>query len=240
MNSKLIRAAVAGACGKMGKIAVQAIEQAPDLDLVAKIVRGDDFEEALTSSGADVVVDFTTPQFVDRHLRRAVELGIHPVIGTTGLNSDSLAFSKSLAAESSLGGVVAPNFAVGAVLMERLSREVSRHFSAVEIIEAHHPDKKDVPSGTALRTREVICESTRKGTEEISIHSIRLPGYVASQEVIFGGLGERLSIRHDSFDRQCYAPGILIAVRAAPQLDRLVCDLGTLLFSETDRCRTTS
>ncbi len=223
----------------MGKIAVEAIGCAPDMNLVAKIVRGDDFGAVLTSVRAEVVVDFTTPTVVDSHLRRAIELGVHPVIGTTGIDQNSLSQSISLAADSKLGGVVAPNFAVGAVLMERLTREVSRHFDDVEIIEAHHPNKRDVPSGTALRTRDVICESTLRDTDEISIHSIRLPGYVASQEVVFGGLGERLSIRHDSLDRQCYAPGILIAVRAAPQLDQLICDLSTLLFSESDRCRAT-
>lgn len=229
---RLMYVAVAGAGGRMGRMVCEAVPSTPGLTLVAEVGRGDDLRAALVSSRAKVLVDFTSPQAGADHLDLAIELGVHPVIGTTGIPRERLETAAARARERSLGGVVAPNFAIGAVLMIELARRAAPHLRAVEIIEAHHPRKLDAPSGTALRTRDQIQGALGPGSE-IPIHSVRLPGFVASQEVILGGEGERLSIRHDTLDRGCFAPGILLAVRRAPSLRELHFDLAPLLLSSS-------
>ncbi len=228
--------AVAGAAGRMGQMTVAAIKSAGDLSLVAAIGRSDDLRSRLEEVRPDVLIDFTTPDVGADHLDWAIELGISPVVGTTGLPPQRLAASVARAREARLGGVIAPNFAVGAVLMMELAKRAAPHLDAIEIIEAHHPAKKDAPSGTAARTRAGLAMVLGRDADSIPIHSVRLPGFIASQEVILGGHGERLSIRHDTLDRTCFAPGILLAVRRARSLDHLVLDLAELLFEEEDRC----
>ena len=182
--SQEIRVALAGARGRMGRSIAPALREAPDLELVAEIERHDDLAAVLRRSEAGVLVDFTSPECGADHLEAALELGIHPVIGTTGLDRVRLDRALELSRRRRIGGVVAPNFALGAVLMIELARRAARHLPAIEIIEQHHPDKKDRPSGTALRTREVLAEVVGRG--EIPIRSVRLPGVVANQEVILG------------------------------------------------------
>ncbi len=237
-TSKPIAVLVAGARGRMGLMVVEAVSAAEDLELVAEVDQGDDLEHALARSGATVLVDFTVPAVGADHLDLALAHGVHPVIGTTGIPRDRLDAAVERARERGIGGVVAPNFAVGAVLMIELARQAARHLPSIEIIEAHHPEKIDAPSGTALRTRERLADLAGDRAT-IPIHSVRLPGFVASQEVILGGPGERLSIRHDTLDRTCFAPGILLAIRSAPSLERLYLDLAPLLLAEGDGCRST-
>lgn len=233
-----IRVAVAGAGGRMGGMVVTAVSSAPDLVVVAEVEAGDDLATTLAASEAQVLVDFTVPAVGGIHLETAIASGVHPVIGTTGIDPACLERATEGARERGIGGVVAPNFALGAVMMIELARRAAPHWDAVEILEAHHPAKQDAPSGTALRTREAIA-GVRSDSGEIPIHSVRLPGFVASQEIWFGGAGERLSIRHDTLDRTCFAPGILLAIRSAPTLRELVLDLAPLLFDDrSDRDHT--
>ena len=229
-----ITVAVSGSAGRMGRMVVGAVDNTPDLQLVAAVDRDDDLAAILRDRRPQVLVDFTVPAVGADHLDLALELGIHPVVGTTGIPADRLDAAADRARSSGCGGVVAPNFAVGAVLMLELSRRAAPHLPSIEIIEAHHPDKLDAPSGTALRTRQGLEAAAGLPEGEIPIHSVRLPGFIASQEVILGGSGERLSIRHDTLDRGCFAPGILLAVRRAPSLGVLHRDLAPLLFDDAE------
>ena len=231
---------VAGAAGRMGRMAVEAITAAPDLSLVGTIGREDDFRATLEALRPEIVLDVTTPEVGADHLDWAIERGVHPIVGTTGMPSDRLARAKDAARAAKLGGIVAPNFALGAVLMIELAKRVAPFLDSVEIIEAHHPAKRDAPSGTAARTRQELQAIRGDESADVPIHSVRLPGYIASQEVIFGGAGERLSIRHDTLDRTCFAPGILLAARRVRTLDQLVFDLASLLFAEEERCASSS
>jgi 4-hydroxy-tetrahydrodipicolinate reductase len=202
-----IRVAVAGAAGRMGAMVCEAVTGAPDMDLVARADPSLDtsLAEALTAR-PDVLVDFTVPDSALANAREAVAAGVHVVIGTTGF--DLLALDELRGANV----FVAPNFAIGAVLMMQFAAEAARHMQAAEIIELHHAGKLDRPSGTAARTAALMAEAAGPGTE-IPIHSVRLPGLVAHQEVILGDVGQTLSIRHDSIDRQSFMPGVLLAVR---------------------------
>lgn len=216
---------VVGARGRMGQATVRALEAADDLRVHACVNPGDNLEAAL-EAGLQAVVDFTTPDVVERHLEAYIRAGVCPVIGTTGLAP--LAFERlaTLARERRLGGVVAPNFAIGAILMMDLARRAARHLPDVEIVESHHPAKKDAPSGTALKTAQQIEEVT---AASVPIHSVRLPGFLARQEVVLGGMGERLTISHDTLDRTCYMPGVLLACRKVPLLQELRFGLESLL-----------
>ena len=227
-----ITVAISGAAGHMGRMIVAAVEAVPDLSIVAALDRDDDLAAVLADRRPQVLIDFTVPAVGADHLDLALELGVHPVVGTTGIPADRLDGAAERARANGIGGVVAANFAVGAVLMMELSRRAAAHLGSIEIIEAHHPKKLDAPSGTSLRTRLGLAEAAGVPAEEIPIHSMRLPGFIASQEVILGGEGERLSVRHDTLDRSCFAPGILLACRKAPTLDRLFLDLAPLLFGE--------
>jgi 4-hydroxy-tetrahydrodipicolinate reductase len=201
----LIRVAVAGAAGRMGSTVCEAVEGAEDMELVARAdpALGTSVQDAL-SSGPDVLVDFTVPTTALANARLAVAAGVHVVIGTTGFDVSEL---------EDLHGAnvfVAPNFAIGAVLMMRFAVEAARHMARAEIIELHHDRKLDAPSGTAARTAALMREA---GGAEVPVHSVRLPGLVAHQEVILGDVGQTLTIRHDSVDRVSFMPGVLLAVR---------------------------
>lgn len=184
-------------------------------------------EAVLDDQAPDVVVEFTVPDTVYGNARTCLERGVHSVIGTTGLTDVQLGELAELAAESNANCFIAPNFAIGAVLMMEASKLIAPHMPDCEIIELHHDQKLDAPSGTAKRTAGLIAEAG--GRADVPIHSVRLPGLVAHQEVIFGGLGETLTVRHDSLARESFMPGVLLAVRRVRELDGLVVGLENLL-----------
>jgi len=244
--STSIRVLVNGAKGKMGREAVRAVRSEADLALVGETDLGDRLAETIAGTGAQVVVDFTHPCAAAQNTETILRCGAHPVVGTTGFTPADIQRLESLAAELRRGGVIAPNFAVGAVLLMRFAAEAARFLPDVEIIELHHDQKADAPSGTAVKTAEMIAErrapagaaaaekesvpGVRGGRwRGIPIHSVRLPGLVAHQEVLLGGLGQTLTLRHDSLSRASFMPGVILAVRKAPRLDRLYYGLETIL-----------
>jgi 4-hydroxy-tetrahydrodipicolinate reductase len=204
-----LRVAVAGAAGRMGQTVCAAVEGAEDLQLTGRAdpALGTALQDVLER--ADVLVDFTIPATVAQNARAAVAAGVHVVIGTTGFDPAEL---EDLAGAQA-NVFIAPNFAIGAVLMMQFAAQAARHMSKAEIIELHHDRKLDKPSGTAARTAELMGG-------EVPIHSVRLPGLVAHQEVILGDVGQTLSIRHDSIDRESFMPGVLLAIRRVPTLER--------------------
>ncbi len=211
----MIRVVASGAAGRMGEAVCEAVDGADDLELVARADPALGVELAETLGDADVVVDFTTPDTAVANVRACLEAGVHAVVGTTGFEVDSL----REAAEASSGKAkcfVAANFAIGAVLLMEVSQTIARHMPDCEIVELHHDKKLDAPSGTAKRTAELIRAAG--GDVHEPIHSVRLPGLVAHQEVIFGGEGQTLSVRHDSIDRRSFMPGVLLAVREVGSL----------------------
>ncbi|ASN51640.1 4-hydroxy-tetrahydrodipicolinate reductase [Sinomonas sp. R1AF57] len=225
--------AVLGANGRMGSEAVKAVGAAPDMELVAALGRGDSLE-AVLDAGARYVVDLTVPDSTEENVRFAVEHGLHAVVGTTGWTAERLASLEALLAEHAGTGVlIAPNFALGSVLASAFAAKASKYFESVEIVELHHPDKVDAPSGTAVRTAQLIAASRSAAgvgpspdatvkqldgargadVEGVRVHAVRLRGLVAHQEVLLGGPGEQLTLRHDSFDRASFMPGVLLGLR---------------------------
>lgn len=267
-TSRPVRVGVAGASGRMGREVVRAVHGEPECELAAAVdvqdrgvdagllagvgptgvlVRGD-LTEALVESRADVLVDFTLAEAAWNNALAAVGIGVSPVIGTTGLSAEQLKTLDENAREAQVGAFVAPNFAIGAVLLMLFSRQAARYMPEAEIIELHHEKKIDAPSGTAMRTATLILEgrgvrtATRPSHESfvlegarggdldgVRIHSVRLPGFVAHQEVIFGGQGQTLTMRHDSTDRTSFMPGVLLAVKRVRALDGLVVGLEHLM-----------
>jgi 4-hydroxy-tetrahydrodipicolinate reductase len=235
----VIRVGVLGADGKMGRLVCAAVASDPDLELAAAVdpssagrpapgeleVAGD--RDALEASGAGVVVDFTRPDAVMENVRYVVEHGMNAVVGTTGIGPEELDRIRGWLRDTELGVVVAPNFSVGAVVGQRLAEQAARFFPAAEVIELHHDQKVDAPSGTAAATARRISGARKESwtgpsggqafrggdVEGVRVHSVRLPGLVAHQEVIFGAQGQTLTIRHDAPDRSCYLPGVLLAIR---------------------------
>jgi len=244
-----IRVLVVGASGRMGREVVRAVTQAEDMIVAAAvdhckggedagqvagigplgIVISESLSDAIAQSSPDVVVDFTLPTAVLGNVRTAVRAGVACVVGTTGLTEKDISELRGLCEERKQSVLIVPNFAIGAVLMMQFAAQASRHFDSSEIVELHHAGKADAPSGTALRTAEMMASSagsqfagkdssdgrSSRGQAEgaIHIHSVRLPGLIAHQEVIFGGWGETLTIRHDSTSRECFMPGVLLAIR---------------------------
>lgn len=229
----MIKVGVLGARGRMGAEVVKAVTAAADLELVASLDLGDSLDQLVTS-GAQVVVDFTTPDSVMANVEFLISKGIHTVVGTTGFDDARVAKVKALvSANPKVGVLIAPNFAIGAVLMMEFAAKAAKYFESAEIIELHHPEKVDAPSGTAARTAQLMTQArkdaglvampdaTNSGIAaarggnvgDIPVHSIRLRGLVAHQEVLLGGLGETLTIRHDSLDRAGFMPGVLLGVR---------------------------
>ena len=244
-----MRVAVLGAAGRMGSAACAAVEAEDDLELVAPLGSGDALT-ALTDAGVEVAVDLTRPDAVMANLQFCVEHGIHAVVGTSGFDDERLATLRGwLASAPGVGVLVAPNFAVGAVLMMRFAEQAARFFESVEIVELHHPDKADAPSGTARRTAEVVAAARRDAgfgpmpdatatalagargaqVEGVPVHSVRARGLVAHQEVILGTTGETLTIRHDSYDRQSFMPGVLLGIREVGSRPGLTVGLDALL-----------
>lgn len=244
-----IRVGVLGARGRMGAEVCRAVDAADDLDLVAMIDQGDGLF-SVTDAGAQVVVDFTTPDVVMDNLRWCIDQGINVVVGTSGFTEARLDQVRGwLALKPEVGVVIAPNFGVGAVLMMEFAERAARFFESIEIIEQHHPKKVDAPSGTALHTARVIAEARAKAgvgpmpdatTQElpgargadvdgVRVHSVRASGLVAHQEILFGTQGETLTIRHDSLDRASFMPGVLLAIRSVVNRPGLTIGLGPLL-----------
>ena len=263
----MIRVGVLGATGRMGRQVCQAVAEDPDVTLVAAIsprrvgesigaiighpdvdVRISDQLDVALQAESDVLVDFTTPDAVMDNVRWAMDHAIHLVVGTSGIGPDELEEIRGLIEEDGAHVVVAPNFAIGAVLSQRFAEEAARFFPAVEIIELHHEGKADAPSGTAFATARRVAEA--RGTDwtgpesesldgvrggdvdGVRVHSVRLPGLVAHQEVIFGALGETLTIRHDSLDRSSFMPGVLLAIKAVISRPGLTVGLEPLLGAE--------
>jgi len=228
----MIKVGVLGSRGRMGAEVVKAVTEAPDLELVSALDLGDSLD-TLVTNGAQVVVDFTTPDSVMANLEFLISHNIHAVVGTTGFDDARISKIKSLLASSQSGVLIAPNFAIGAVLMMEFATKAAKYFESAEIIELHHPNKVDAPSGTAARTAELMSKSRKEAgltpmpdatstsldgargatVGDIPVHSVRLRGLVAHQEVLLGGIGETLSIRHDSIDRVGFMPGVLLGVR---------------------------
>lgn len=242
-----MRVAVLGAKGKVGATMVAAVADAADLELSAQVDAGDALS-ALTDSNTEVVIDFTHPDVVMDNLKFLIDNGIHAVVGTTGFTDERIAQVRAwLDAKPDVSVLIAPNFAIGAVLTMHFAAQAARHFESVEVIELHHPHKADAPSGTAARTAKLIAEA-RKGlppnpdatstgiegargadVDGIPVHSIRLAGLIAHQEVLFGTTGETLTIRHDSLDRTSFVPGVLLGVRKVAQRPGLTIGIEPLL-----------
>ena len=227
----MIKVGILGAQGRMGSEVVKAVTDSGDCSLFAALDQGDSLDALI---GADVVVDFTTPDVVMANLEFLIANGIHAVVGTTGFSDDRIAILKAwLSANPATGVLIAPNFAIGAVLMMEFAEKAAKYFESAEIIELHHPNTVDAPSGTAARTAALIADARKKANLEampdatttaldgargalvgdVPVHSVRLRGLIAHQEVLFGGLGETLTIRHDSLDRAGFMPGVLLGVR---------------------------
>jgi 4-hydroxy-tetrahydrodipicolinate reductase len=210
----LIRVAVSGAAGRMGATVCEAVEGAEDLELTGRADPALGVELAALLDGADVAVDFTTAEAAPENVRACLEAGVHAVVGTTGFNLEALRGAVEEVGRANC--FVAPNFAIGAVLMMQAAERIAAHMPECEIIELHHETKRDAPSGTAKRTAEIIRSAG--GNVHEPIHSVRLPGLVAHQEVLFGGDGQLLTIRHDAFSREAYVPGVLLALEKLPSL----------------------
>jgi len=242
-----MRVAVLGSKGKVGATMVQAVTAAEDLSLSAEVDAGDPLN-LLTDSNTEVVIDFTHPDVVMANLEFLIDHGIHAVVGTTGFTDERLQKVRSwLAAKRGVSVLIAPNFAIGAVLSMHFAKQAAPFFESVEVIELHHPQKADAPSGTAARTAALIAEA-RKGlppnpdatstglpgargadVDGVPVHSVRLAGLVAHQEVLFGTLGETFTIRHDSIDRTSFVPGVLLAVRRVAEHPGLTIGIESLL-----------
>jgi 4-hydroxy-tetrahydrodipicolinate reductase len=242
-----MRVGVLGAKGKVGATMVAAVEAADDLTLSAAVDAGDPLS-ALVDSGTEVVIDFTHPSVVMDNLKFLVDNGIHAVVGTTGFTDERLEQVRTwLADKPEVAVLIAPNFAIGAVLSMHFAQQAARFFESVEVIELHHPHKADAPSGTAARTARLIAEARKDllpnpdatstgldgargaNVDGIPVHSVRLAGLVAHQEVLFGTEGETLTIRHDSIDRTSFVPGVLLAVRRVPERPGLTVGIEPLL-----------
>jgi 4-hydroxy-tetrahydrodipicolinate reductase len=242
-----IKVLVNGAFGRMGQMVTKAITANPKFELAGQIGREYNLAKSIKDSNAQVVVDFTHPSVVFSNAQTIIEAGAHPVIGTSGLTRDQVLTLQNQCDMLKLGGLIAPSFSLGAVLMMKYAKEIAKYLPHVEIIELHHDNKADSPSGTAIRTAEMIAEScstinqpikssieTVAGARganhlNIPIHAVRLPGLLAHQEVIFGGLGETLTLRHDSFDRACFMPGVCLACEKVVNLKTLAYGLEKIL-----------
>jgi 4-hydroxy-tetrahydrodipicolinate reductase len=243
-----ITVVVSGARGRMGREVVAAVNAEPDLTLVAEVDMGDSLDDALAQAGANAVVDFTSPDAVMANIATILRRRVVPIVGTTGLSPADIRKVEGLCREAKTGALIAPNFAIGAILMMRFAQEAARFMPDAEIVEMHHERKVDAPSGTAAKTAEMIALGRAntavtplpegafekipgsrggKAAGDVPVHSVRLPGFVASQMVIFGGLGQTLTIRHDSIDRKSFMPGVVLALR---HVRALASNGGTLVY----------
>lgn len=233
-----IRIIVNGAHGNMGSLAYQTLQNQQDFNVVAALGHGDNLAQAIQRTDAQVVVDLTRADCVYENSLTIIQNGARPVIGTTGLMMEQIHALQALCATKQLGGIIAPNFSISAVLMMRFAEIAARYLSEVEIIETHHQGKLDAPSGTALKTAEMIAHARRNpkkvlelkellpgvrggAHQAVPIHSLRLPGVLARQQVLFGSTGETLSITHDTSDRACFMQGLVLACQEVQKIDSL-------------------
>jgi 4-hydroxy-tetrahydrodipicolinate reductase len=238
---------VNGARGKMGSLACETINNHPAFELVASLGQGDDLQSAMIETKAQIVIELTRADCVYENSLTIIKNNVHPVIGASGLLPEQIRSLQHLCSEKKLGGIIAPNFSIAAVLMMRFAAEAAYFLPEVEIVEAHHQQKLDAPSGTAMKTAEMIAASRRdkknhlllkellpgaRGAtyHDVNIHSLRLPGLLARQQVIFGSIGETLSITHDSIDRSSFMPGVILACEQVQTLDKLYYGLEHLLY----------
>ncbi|MDP3562179.1 MAG: 4-hydroxy-tetrahydrodipicolinate reductase [Legionellaceae bacterium] len=238
---------VNGSNGKMGTMACNAIEEHPDFILAARLGRNDNVTDAIKDTGAAIVIDLTRADCVYKNTLAIINAGAHPIIGTSGLLDEQIKMLQSLCNEQKLGGLIVPNFSIGAILLMRFAAEAARLFSEVEIIEAHHQEKLDSPSGTAIKTadmiaaarqnekkqlpvKEIVAGARGATYQDINIHSLRLPGILAQQQVIFGSVGETLTITHNSIDRNSFKSGLVFACQHVQKIDELYYGLEHLLF----------
>ncbi len=244
----MVRVLVNGAKGKMGRMTVEAVKADPALSLVGETDIGDDLIQSIMESGAEVVVDFTIASAAYENFVKILDAGAHPVAGTSGFDKAQVEKLADICRAKKIGGLIAPNFSIGAVLMMKFAQEAAKYIPNAEIVEAHHEQKLDAPSGTAVRTAEMMAEAaalnkavpkTAKETLAgarggclggIPIHSIRLPGFLAHQRVIFGSAGETLTLEHSSIDRKCFMPGVRLAAQKIVGEKELFYGLETLLF----------
>lgn len=242
-----IRIIVNGANGKMGSLAAATLNNHKDFNVVATLSRQDDLGRIIEETKAEVVLDLTTAESVYANSLTIIQQGAHPVIGTSGLQDTQIEELKRKCQKKLLGGIIVPNFSLGAVLMMQFAEQAARYISDVEIIETHHTNKLDAPSGTALKTAERIVSAKKELRkqlplkevlpnvrggfyEDIPIHSLRLPGFLAKQEVIFGSLGETLTITHNTIDRACFMPGVVLACQQVKHLKGLIYGLEQVLL----------
>lgn len=241
-----IRILVNGAHGKMGQQCVQMVKAEPEFELVGMADKEDHLAKIIQTTQAQVVIDFTHPSVGFQNAKTIMENNARPVVGTTGFTTEQITELKKISTNTKIGGIVAPNFSIGAVLMMQFSKEAAKYFPNVEIIELHHDAKADSPSGTAIKTAEMIAEVKQKmfskiedkaiipgargaKFQDIHIHAVRLPGIVANQEVIFGGLGETLKISHNTINREAFMPGVKLACKKVLSLNELVYGLEKIL-----------
>lgn len=241
-----IRVLVNGAAGKMGQETVKAVQNDPALQLIGQTEKSDDLVAAIKANKAEVVIDFTSPTAAYDNALAILSTTAKPVIGTTGFTKDQIGDLSQRCKQLKRGAVIAPNFSIGAVLMMEFAKQAARYYSHAEIIEYHHAGKKDAPSGTAIKTAEMIAESCKQAmkvnpihetlpgsrganSQGIAIHAVRLPGVMAAEDVIFGELGETLTIRHNTIDRAAFMSGVLLACKKVMELDYLVYGLEKLL-----------
>lgn len=240
----MIKVLICGASGRMGKEAVLAITEDPQLELVGVALRGDNLSEKINQYRPEVVLDLTTPDAVLQNCETIIAHNVHPVIGTTGLTADQIEHLQQLCLQKQLGGIIAPNFSLSVMLMIKMAALAAHYFPHAEIIELHHEKKKDSPSGTAIKTANVIAQNRPQKNievpyphgpargdifEQVPIHSVRLPGLIAHQQIIFGGYYESLEIKQDNFDRKSFMPGVIMACKKVLELKHLVYGLENLL-----------
>lgn len=237
-----VKVVVNGAFGRMGMVTQEAIRESSDLELVAAIGRGDNLAETIINSQADVVVDFTLPDVVFNNAQTILKCKARPVIGASGLTEANLEALGKLCDQENIGAIVAPNFSVGAILAMRYAQDAAKYFPHCEIIEMHHEKKVDSPSGTAIKTAQMISQTRKKGDiiphddlargsscNNIPVHAIRLPGLFAHLKIMFGSTGETLSINHDSSDRRCMMPGVCLCCRKVMKINHMIYGLENII-----------
>lgn len=242
----MIKILVNGANGRMGQLACEAIAKQKHLSLVGKAGRGDNLPQMIKSTEANVVVDFTVADSVFENTKTIIDAKAHPVIGTTGLPIEQVKVLQAYAETAGVGGALVPNFSIGAMVLNKLASMAATYFSTIEIVETHHDQKRDAPSGTAVQTAHLLANARKQSPqareeietltgarganfENIHIHALRLPGVMAKQTVYFGGPGETINIEHQVISREAYMPGVILACELAPKLNQLVFGLADLL-----------
>ncbi|HAR61829.1 MAG: 4-hydroxy-tetrahydrodipicolinate reductase [Candidatus Margulisiibacteriota bacterium] len=243
----MINVIVSGYKGRVGQEIAKAIVKDPELQMAGGVDVGDDLAQMIKDTKADVVVDFTHPSVRLENFLTIIEHGARPVVGTTGYNENEIADLQVMCREKNIGAIIAPNFAIGAILMMKFAAQAAKYLDCAEIVELHHEKKEDFPSGTAVKTAQLMLNVRQEFNKDVKdkvvnlegarganaggihIHSVRLPGFVAHQEVIFGTLGQTLTIRHDSISRESFMPGVIMAVKKVMTINELIYGLENII-----------